>query len=267
MKRVVTFLAMMAFALCASGVWGGEASERPLVVCGVEKAPFRHMENGKPTGLDVDIIARIMETLGASWRIDLVKSSPRHVANWEKGLCDMVLTYSYKPEREAWLEYPRQPHVDISWNFFVRAGDKKHIRFESYGDLAGLRIGATDTYAYTPEFWEAGKRGAYTLDVIVRDDLQLSKLLKGRIDAVPLNTISALYIARERGFRDRIAYLPKPLITNPYYNTFVKASTNPALPRIRQGYDAALRDLIASGAWAEMAAHYGLDVPPPRIAP
>ena len=59
---------------------------------------------------------------------------------------------------------------------------------------------------------------------------------------VPLNTKAALYEAREKGYTDKIAYLPKEIKRVPYYNTFVKNSSYPGMDEIMKKYENLKRD-------------------------
>ncbi|HPO49898.1 MAG TPA: ABC transporter substrate-binding protein, partial [Spirochaetota bacterium] len=84
-------------------------------------------------------------------------------------------------------------------------------------------------------------------DEVVKDELQITKLLNGRIDMAPLSTSTTLYKASKNGYLDKITYLPKPMKSEAYYNTFVKKSDYPGLKDIIKNYDAILSRMKAEG--------------------
>lgn len=141
------------------------------------------------------------------------------------------------------LYYPQESYIDISWNFFIRAADEGKVKFETFQDLGGLQIGITQGFSYTPEFLGAG----LNFQTVPRNTLQIGMLMARRIDAVPMNTISTLYEEKKAGRLDELSYLPKPLITKPYYNAFAKASNYPDIEGLVARYDETIRAMKADG--------------------
>ncbi len=61
-----------------------------------------------------------------------------------------------------------------------------HIRpWKTLTDLKGYRIGATGGFSYSDEFWRLAKEKVLTVEVVQNDDLNMKKLLAGRIDMFP----------------------------------------------------------------------------------
>lgn len=234
---------------------------RDFIIAGIPEEPNRWIEsNGKLAGIDIDIIDYIMKKMNISYKIILESSSTRLEAESQKNnpSYDMVFTFSKKPEREKYLIYPTESHIDFSWNFFIKKGDEGKYKFDKLSDLKGLRIGATKGFAYTEEFWKAGESGALTLDTIVKNEFQMDKLLAGRIDAVPLNTKTTLYEIKKNGLSREITYLPKPLKSTQYYNTFVKKSNYPNLEEIIKKYDVILKEMKRDGTLKNILEKYGI---------
>ncbi|OHD26795.1 MAG: hypothetical protein A2086_00875 [Spirochaetes bacterium GWD1_27_9] len=234
---------------------------RDFVIVGIPEEPNRWIdEKGNMVGLDIDIITYIMKKLNIPYKIILEASSARMEFNWQsdKPSYDLVLTYSKKPEREVYLIYAKESHIDFSWNFFLRKEDAGKYKFEAFNDLKGVKIGATKGFSYSDEFWKAYDDGILTLDVITKNELQMDKLLAKRIDLMPLNTQATLYEAKRGGFLDKITYLPKPIKSKPYYNTFVKKSNYPNLAEIIKKYDEILKEMKKDGTLKTILAKYGL---------
>lgn len=235
-------------------------SARDFIIAGIPEEPNRWLDNtGTPKGIDVDIIEYIMKKMNVPYQIILEQSSARLEAESKKdwSYYDMVFTYSKNPERELYLIYPKESHIEFSWNFFVKKENEGKYKFDKLSDLKGVEIGATKGFSYTYEFWQAGIDGTLTLDVIVKNELQLDKLLAGRIDMVPLNTKATLYEMKKAGITG-VSYLPKPLKSSFYYNTFVKKSTYPHMDELIKKYDEILKEMKKDGTLKKILEKYGI---------
>jgi polar amino acid transport system substrate-binding protein len=232
-----------------------------FVIAGIPEKPNRWRDSaGNYQGLDVDIVNYIMKKMGITYVIILEKSSPRLTKNWKSKETDydMVFTYSKKPEREKYLYYAHESHISFSWNLFYLNKNKGKYKFDNYDDLKGLRIGVTKGLAYTPEFLEIANSGLFKKDNVVKNQLQIKKLLSDRIDLVPLNTVVALYNSKLNGYRNKISYLEKPIKSKPYFNAFVKASNYPNIDKIRKEYDVILKEMKENGTLDQILAKYGI---------
>lgn len=61
-------------------------------------------------------------------------------------------------------------------------------------DLQGLRVGAVQSYTYTPEFWRLQKDGTLNVALAVNDLDNLRLLLAGRLDVVAIERNVACYL-------------------------------------------------------------------------
>lgn len=234
---------------------------REFIIAGIPEEPNRWFnENNEIVGIDIDIIKYVMDKIAIPYKIILESSSARLEANWmsENPPYDLVFTYSKKKEREEYLIYAGESHIDFSWNFFIRKEDEGKYTFENFEDLKDYKIGATQGISYSDEFWKAHKDGILNLEIIQKNEIQLDKLLAKRIDMVPLNTQATLYEAKKSGIHEKISYLPKPIKSKPYYNTFVKKSSYPDMDKIVLKYDEILREMKADGTLKKMLSNYGL---------
>ena len=202
-----------------------------------------------------------MDKLGVPFKIVLESSSARLEANWmkeENPPYDMVFTYSINKERENYLTYAKESHIEFSWNFFIRKEDEGKFKFEKYEDLKGYKIGATQGIAYSDDFWKAHENGILDLEIIQKNEIQMDKLLAKRIDMVPRNTQATLYELKKAGKLDLFSYLKKPIKAKLYYNTFVKKSTYPNLDKIIVKYDEVLKEMKEDGTLKKILSNYGL---------
>ena len=221
----------------------------PLRIVGIPGAPLRYLnEHNQVDGIDVTIVDTIMKRLNVEYEVSLLNSSTRLKKLWLDPNVDMILTYSHKPERFEHLIYAEQSHLNLSWHFFIRKESRHKIQFESLSDLAGLKVGATLGFAYTPEFWQAADKGVFELDTVVKNELNLKKLVHGRFDTFANIKEDTLYQAKLAGYLDEITYLPKPLKQKKYYNTFVKVSDYPGLQDLIKRYDEELLKMKQDGS-------------------
>ncbi len=233
---------------------------------GTPTSPFKTSEN---EGISIEILSMVMRKMGMEdYRFILVDSVERAILSAQSGKVEMLIGYSKKAERLAFLAYPARSYRRIKWNFFIRKQDEGKIRFETFEDLKGYTIGVTRSVSYTKEFWAA--QSMLHFDFVNQNELQIKKLLRGRVDLVPLNTRSTLYEAEQAGIRDKIAYLPKPIKDKPYYDPvsihsdyFGVNDTDLArkqrIQRFLERYDEAIVTLEREGIIADTYQKYGLE--------
>ena len=254
--------------ICLALSWSLLAhAARPLVIAGTEDSLLRYFDQeGNAQGLDVTIIRELMRRMHRDVNIRLFKSTARLERSWQQGLCDMVFTHSYNPGRAEFLLYPKQSHIYLEWHFFVLKSALDRYHYQTFDDLQGLRIGVTKSFSYTPEFWEAANKGMFTLDQVTDNNLNIQKLLQHRIDLWPNSTLGTLYRAQQDGYADQIAYLPKPLKSKPYFNTFVRQARLPDLQALAADYDQALLQMKSDGTLMNIYEEYGFELNP-KLAP
>lgn len=237
-------------------------NSRELIIGGRISQQSRYFDEETQTfkGFDIELIDYIMKRLDVPYKIILENSSTRLEHGWkiDNPWYDMVFTYSYNKERTEYLIYSSESHREIDWNFFIRKEDKNKYSFDNFEDLKGLRIGFTRGQSYSSEFLNAVQNGIFEIDEVVREELQMPKLLAGRIDMVPLSTQSTLLTAKDEGYLDKITYLPKPLKSEKYYNTFVKKSNYPDLETLIKRYDQILREMKKDGTLENIRQKYRL---------
>ena len=234
-------------------------SARELVIGGILEPPLKWLDHsGQPRGLDVDLVTTIFGGLKVPIRIELLDSGARLTRNAEGGVYDLLLSHSYKPERESYLLYPEQAHIRHSWHFFVRKNDLGKIRYRTLADLKPWRIGVTKDFSYTPELTAAMADPAYRFQVIPINQLQLRKLIAGRIDLVPMSLVTAFTQIREEGLEGRLGYLPKPLKTSAYFNVWTRARADADTPALMAAYDAELLHMKQDGRLKALYDKYGI---------
>lgn len=137
----------------------------------------------------------------------------RAYSNAESGICDATATWTWTEEREKAFLYsdPLYTVVDV---FFHRRDNP--VSWSELDDLIGLRLGATRGYSYTEEYLRKAKSGLLQVEMENSDLLNIRKLMKGHIDAFPINIdVGYELIYREYGTRGLLilTHSPTPLRT------------------------------------------------------
>ncbi|MEX0584218.1 MAG: ABC transporter substrate-binding protein [Natronospirillum sp.] len=228
------------------------SNARELVIVGTIEAPLKMQDTAGYSGIDIDIVSEALTRMNVPYRFLLVESGSRMLQMLQQGTADMGLALSHSVEREALAYYPDTAYLDLSWNFFIHRDNVDRIHYNSFDDLTSLRIGATQGYAYTEDFWAA----SLDLDIVTQNELQLGKLRAKRIDAVPLNTIVTRYELRQTGQTSDITFLQLPLRSALYYNVFSKISDYPNLSTLVTRYSATISTMIEDGTIESIMARY-----------
>lgn len=165
----------------------------------------------------------------------------------EQGDWDASATWGHNSDRENnfYFSDPIYPATSVFFHLKSYPFD-----WHTLDDLKGISIGATKTYAYTPAFLKAIEQKSLNIELISSDELNLRKLLKGRIDIFPLN-IDVSYNLLANKFtqqeRDLITYHPLPLYSIYTHVLFSKKVEKNI--RMRRLFNKGLKRLKESGAF------------------
>jgi len=177
---------------------------------------------------------------------------------WKRGYADSkkgkyaATAYWYpSKDREKSFIYSA-PLTRENTHFFYRK-DNPLKQWNTLSDLKDYKIGATDGFTYTKEFWEAKNKGLLTIETAIRDELSMAKLIKGRIDLFPVEKHLGINILLNR-FNPHTAYLidfhPKPLFKTTGHLLFSKA--HPGATKLVTAFNLGLKELRGSGRYEEL---------------
>jgi polar amino acid transport system substrate-binding protein len=164
-----------------------------------------------------------------------------------------VATAYWYPSKDRELSFIYSaPLTNESTHFFYRK-DNPLKQWNTLSDLKGYKIGATDGFTYTEEFWNAEKDGSLVIETAIRDELNMAKLIKGRIDLFPVEKHLGINILLTH-FKPHSAYLidfhPKPLFSTTGHLLFSRAHPD-ALKRVT-AFNSGLKKLRKSGRYEEL---------------
>lgn len=123
------------------------------------------------------------------------------------------------------------------------------------GDLKDLKIGATLQYFYGKELDEAEKAGVIHIERVAKDEHNLKKLLKGRIDIFPGDVMVTYAQIRDTFSEEEAALFTHHPKTFEYRGTYLLFSKQvPGIEQTRDRFNEGLRMLKESGRWDQMIA-------------
>lgn len=161
--------------------------------------PWRHVTDGKIDGVDGLVMMALAKKLNAKIEFEVLPFK-RSLKEIEMGRLDMMSGLLYRPAREKFLHYVRPEYKKRSNKaFFVLKGKSNTIK--EYKDLSPLKVGLRMGVKYFPKFDEDSRLQKYA---VRENDLNIDKLLKGRIDAFIISRAVGEYLIKEAGVADRI---------------------------------------------------------------
>jgi polar amino acid transport system substrate-binding protein len=134
-----------------------------------------------------------------------------------KGKVWAAFPYSYTERRaeEVWFTNPLSYSKTLFFYYSRGDSSKKDYAFRSLEDLKSYRIGGVTGYFYEDSFEKAG----LNVDYVNKEISGLEKLMKGRIDLMPMNDLVGWRFIRAHfpDDADHFKTLPKPLSIDPLH--------------------------------------------------
>lgn len=210
-------------------------------------APYVYLQDGKPTGIDYEITARVFKRLGIDvewqflpWR--------RCLMMLEEGQADGALDIFESAERDSQLLYPAEPLSQVEFVLF-QAKARPHP-FGSLNDLRGLKVGTSPGFMYGQAFRESELFERETAPTL---EANLGKLVLGRVDLVITDRRVGRYAVKALGLQDQIEELPVLVSRDPQY---LALRRNAGMDLLVQRFAAELRRFKQEPAYAELIARY-----------
>lgn len=212
MQKLFTTLLLMASLLALPP--GVLAEKLVFVACAWE--PYVIFENGKASGVDVDIIRELCKRLGFELEI---QENPwkRALMYIKKGKADAIFSPRYTEERAEFMYYPSEPfHIEKT---VIMARKGSGMKIAGLDDLKGKVVGVVRGYVYGPEF--DNYQGFKGKD-ICNNDRQLVRIFaNNRISLMAGSDEGSLkYLCRQAGVEAETVYV---LNKTPNYIGFSKA--------------------------------------------
>ncbi|MEO5795751.1 MAG: transporter substrate-binding domain-containing protein [Rhodoferax sp.] len=207
---------MALTAMLVHSAWAEE-----LVLVAADSRPTAYIENGKPTGILVDVVTEAFRRSGHSVKIQLMPWA-RCLAEVRGGKVDGIFSVFRLPEREAFLAYTNVPVITQVEVFFAHADS--NIRFDgNLATLANAKIGVILGTSYGPEIDSLLKNGVWRQVTDTNSVESLVAMLSAkRIELAPSYRYVFLDAAKRASAMDKIKELMPPVQSIPSYLAFHK---------------------------------------------
>lgn len=247
MRLAVAVLLALGLASACAG-----AAEGTLVVVTADRVPMAYVENGKLTGLLVELTEEAFRRLGRRVEVKLLPW-PRCLVETKAGSADAVVTMFKTPEREAQFAFSGEEMLRQTESLFMRKGSV----FSYDGDLealAGKRVGVVYQTSYGSRLDKVLADSLFGAVETQRNMADLVKMLAyGRIDVLPGDRGRIIGAAATIGLSDQIAEMPPAVETVSGYLAFTRAHD---MSKVSHAFDEALRAMKKDGTYATILSHY-----------
>ncbi len=188
------------------------------IICD-EWPPYQKVENDNISGFSTELVKTVLERM--SIKISSLKVYPwkRAITMMEKGQTDALFSANYAKERENFAWYPEEPLIQSPWVLWVREEDG--LKFDSFDDLRGKRIGVVRGYSYTSEFLDFIEKYA-EIEEVTDDETNFRKLNRSRIDYVAAELGNGYHLVNELKLNKIIPLRNKPIKSDGLYLIFSK---------------------------------------------
>lgn len=247
--RRIAFLGLVLAFLAGRGAGAAEAT---LVVVTVDRVPMAYVENGRLTGLLVELTEEAFRRIGRKVEIKLLPW-PRCLVETKAGLADAVLTIFKTPEREAQFAFAEEEVLHQTEALFMKKG-KAFLYDGNLDYFAGSRIGVIYQTSYGPRIDQALAESVFGSVETQRDMADLVKMLAyDRIDVLPGDRGRILGAAKTVGLSHEIVELQPMVEAVSGYIAFTRARD---MSGLSQSFVSALRAMKSDGAYTAILGKY-----------
>lgn len=171
-------------------------------------APYSFIENGRPAGIDVDLMRELSRRTGVELHVHL-QPFKRVLEELRQGRLDAGMAVLHSTEREAFLQYTGVLRLS-RYQLFVRRGQE--FPFERAEDLRGRSVAVVRGFLVGDTLREELSSARVRLESVASQEQTLRMLLAGRVDAIAGQSVVMRHLAREQGAAGRLSALPTPVI-------------------------------------------------------
>ena len=126
-----------------------------LVIVGEEFPPYKYIDRGVVTGIDIEVAEHIFSRLGIRTEFNICPWN-RCWYKLENGRADVGLSVSNQMDRSESVYFPETAVWTASFVAFTNKSVKKKYQINSLDDIVknNLKVGVVNGNSYFPAFWE-----------------------------------------------------------------------------------------------------------------
>lgn len=239
-KNIILTIAIFLAIFFASGtLLAGEplASDKQIIKLGyVDFPPYEFEQDGKPSGVLVDIVNTIFQKADIPVEMQLFPFKRAYQIT-KDGEIDGLFNFYKTEERLEYFDYS-EPIIKNPLVIFVRKDSK--IDYNKLEDLKGLTVGTMRGYSYGTDF---DKSVLFTKEEADLHVSNLKKLAFGRIDAYPCDKLVGLHVAMKNDLMSELKILSKPINVMDGHIGFTKGKHQDIINRLNK----AIAEMYQSG--------------------
>lgn len=233
----------------------GQARAETLILAATSTHPTAYLVDGKPTGVLVDLVTEAFRREGHAVTIELMPWA-RCLESARTGRVDGVFSSFKLPERELFLDFPKEALSEQSIVFFARRDSK--LSFDGdFGALRDLRIGIILGTSYGEKLDAAIRDGTFrSVEESNTVESVLRKLVLGRVDLVPSFRAVAEVEAKRLDLFSQISALPNVIETVPTYVAFTRVRN---MRKMAEAFDRSITAMRKDGSYRGIVERYKQD--------
>ncbi|MGY3853114.1 substrate-binding periplasmic protein [Aeromonas aquatilis] len=233
----------------------------PLPIVTTPYPPYQMEIAGHAAGISTEIVQAIMAEAGIDYRIQFYPWNRAYLLAQQQAPT-LIYNLGRTRERETQFQWigAITPHIVYLW----RRADREDIQLTHLGDAARYRIGVLKndikrSYLLTQHIPDS------QLPLVPRDEQNVYKLIRGRIDLMPYDEGAFIYLLNNLGYRRELfskAFWLKDISGDLYLAASL--STPPALvKRLQLGW----KKVREKGLYHQILARHHLVVPHRETSP
>jgi polar amino acid transport system substrate-binding protein len=249
---VKTCLCFAFLLLVLSGIAMRANSAERLVLVAADTIPTAYENEGKQTGILVDVINEAFKRAGYPVSIKLMPWA-RCLNEVRAGSVDGIFSVYDIPEREQFLIYAKEVLIVQVQAFYVSKDSK--ISFDgNLKKLSNLTLGIIRDTSYGPQLDQAIRDGIFLkIDFSNSAETNIRKLVGGRVDIIPSYRYVALSVAKQEGLINNIKELSPEIEAIPSYLAFNKKRD---FTKIISDFNKALLSMKTDGSYIKIFNKY-----------
>ncbi len=192
------FLAFLMLLFFSSMVYS-----KSLTLVTLESPPAEYIEDGRPVGINVEIVTEGLKRMGYEANIQFVPWK-RALNMVKKGTADGIIDAAYSKERNAYLHYPTEEIYVEEWYCFKRK-DSELTLDEDFANAGNITLGISRGFVYGGLIQNAIDNQYFKrVEEVRNNELNIKKIVTGRLDMFVGVKATILFLIREMGYSDTI---------------------------------------------------------------
>lgn len=184
-------------------VFSSTVYAKPLSLVTLESPPSEYSKDGKPAGINVEIVQQGLKRMGYDAEIQIVPWK-RALIMVQNGTADGIIDAAYSQERSEYLHFPAEELHTEEWYCFKRKGSELTLD-EDFANAEDITLGTSRGFVYGGAIQEAIDNSYFKrIEEVRNNELNIKKIATGRLDMFVGVKATILFLARSMGYADDI---------------------------------------------------------------